>query len=114
VVRPEKRAGVARFYQRDDGRQSTGDDQRGKVKNPINIREFAVNRWVILDVRAQDERNRWFNIEVQTAFHTTFRERTALQWAENYSTELQTGDDWTELEAVIGIVLVAFPIFPEL
>ena len=84
------------------------------VLNPYSIKEFAIGRQLILDVRAQDEMNRWFNIEVQTASHTAFRERTALHWADMFASRLRTGNEFSQLQSVISIVLAAFPIFPQL
>ena len=85
-----------------------------KVLNPFSVKEFAADRQLVLDVRAQDERDRWYNLEVQTASHAAFLERTVLHWAEMFSSQLRIGDKFAELLPVIGIVLTAFPIFPQL
>ena len=84
------------------------------VLNPFKVKEFAVDRQLVLDVRAQDERNCWYNIEVQTAPHPAFLERTVLHWADMFSSQLRIGGKFTELLPVISIVLAAFPIFPNL
>ena len=88
--------------------------QQATVQNPFKVKEFAPDRQLVLDVRVRDELSRWYNLEVQTAAHTAFRERMLLHWADVFSSLLRTGEDFTKLVPVKSIVLAAFPIFPEL
>ena len=46
--------------------------REAKVLNRFNIKEFAVDRQQILDVRVQDEWGGYYNIEVQTVSHSHF------------------------------------------
>ena len=43
-----------------------------EVLNPFNIKEFAVDKQIVLDVRVKDELDRIYNIEIQTTPHTAF------------------------------------------
>jgi len=88
--------------------------QEAMVLNPFSIKEFAVERQLVLDVRVRDEAHRWFNVEVQTWPHPAFCERMVLHWADQYASLLETGDDFTKLRPVRSIVIAAFPIFPTL
>ncbi len=84
------------------------------VLNPFNIKEFAVEKRLVLDVRVKDEANRQYNIEVQTAEHTGFRNRSLLYWADTYSSLLRIGEKYSKLVPVKSVILTGFPIFPEL
>ena len=84
------------------------------VLNRFNVKEFAFDRQFILDVRVKDERERQYNIEVQTAWHAGFCNRMLVQWADVYSSQLRTGANFAELNPVKSIVITDFPIFSEL
>ena len=88
--------------------------QEAKVLNPFNIREFDVDKKLILDVLVRDEWSRKYNIEVQTAPHSAFCERMLFQWADTYSKSLQKGEHYTKLRSVKSVILTDFPIFPNL
>jgi len=84
------------------------------VLNPFNIKEFAFDRQLVLDVLVKDETDCRYNIEVQTASHAGFVNRMLLQWADTYSSVLRAGDGFTQLVPVKSVVLTVFPIFPKL
>ena len=84
------------------------------VLNPFNVKEFSVDKRLILDVRVQDEAKRQYNIEVQTVPHTGFRNRSLLYWADTYSSLLRVGDKYSKLVPVKSVIITEFPIFPEL
>ncbi|MDR0328402.1 MAG: Rpn family recombination-promoting nuclease/putative transposase [Planctomycetaceae bacterium] len=88
--------------------------QEATVLNPFNIKEFAFDRQLVLDVRVRDEAGHRYNIEVQTAPHTGFCNRMLFHWADIYAALLRTGDDFTQLVPVKSVVIADFPIFPEL
>jgi len=88
--------------------------QEATVLNPFNIKEFAVDRQLVLDVRVRDEWDRLYNIEVQTRWHHAFLERMLLHWAKVYSSILRAGDHFTQLLPVKSVVLADFPVFPNL
>ena len=84
------------------------------VQNPFNIKEFAVDKNLVLDVRVRDEANRQYNIEIQTTPHTGFRNRSLLYWADTYSSLLRVGGKYSKLVPVKSVIITEFPIFPEL
>ena len=87
---------------------------KATVLNPFNVREFAVDKKIVLDVRVQDETGMLYNIEVQNETHHGFRNRALHYWANTYSSQLWSGDKYTKLVPVRSIILTGFPIFPEL
>ncbi len=87
---------------------------KATVKNRYNIKEFAADKEIILDVRVEDESKRKFDIEVQVASHSAFPNRVLHYWSDLYSSQLRIGGDYTELRPVTSIVITEFTIFPRL
>jgi len=81
------------------------------VLNPFSIKEYAFDKQIVLDVRVQDELDRFFNIEVQIAPHRSFVERMLYGWAETFSGQLHAGNQYHELKPVFCIVITEFSIF---
>ena len=87
---------------------------KAEVMNPFNIKDFAVSKQIVLDVRVRDERDWLYDIEVQTFDHTAFVNRALDYWADTYSSQLARGSHYTLLRPVISIILTSFPLFPRL
>ena len=87
---------------------------KATVKNRFNIKEFAVDKEIVLDVQVEDENKRKFDIEVQIASHSAFPNRALHYWSDLYSAQLRVGDDYTELRPVTSIIITEFAIFPKL
>jgi predicted transposase/invertase (TIGR01784 family) len=87
---------------------------KATVLNPFNIKEFAVDKNLVLDVRVEDELKRLYDIEVQTSRHTGFENRTLRYWADTYSSQLRIGDEYVQLRPVKSIIITEFPIFSRL
>ena len=81
-----------------------------EVLNPFNVKEFAVDKRIVLDVRVKDERDRIFNIEIQTTHHTAFVERVMFGWADTFSAQLHAGNKYQKLMPVFCIVITEFKI----
>jgi len=84
------------------------------VLNPFNVKEFAVDKEIVLDVRVTDERDRIFNIEVQTAPHPAFIERIIFGWADSFSGQLHAGHQYHKLKPVFCIVITEFKVRADL
>lgn len=87
---------------------------KATVKNRFNIKEFAVDKAIVLDVQVEDENKRKFDIEVQIASHSAFPNRVLHYWSDLYSAQLRVGGDYTELRPVTSIIITEFAIFPAL
>jgi len=83
------------------------------VLNPFNVKEYAFDKQIVLDVRVMDELDRIFNIEVQIAPHKSFVERIIFGWAESFSGQLHAGDQYHKLKPVFCIVITEFRIFDD-
>ena len=82
-----------------------------KVLNPFNVKEFADDKQIVLDVRVKDELERIFNVEIQTTPHTAFVERVMFGWADTFSAQLHAGNQYQKLKPVFCIVITEFKIF---
>ena len=83
------------------------------VLNPFNIKEYAFDKQIVLDVRVQDELDRFFNIEVQIAPHKSFVERIMFGWAETFTGQIHAGDQYQQLKPVFCIVITEFRVFDD-
>jgi predicted transposase/invertase (TIGR01784 family) len=81
-----------------------------EVLNPFNVKEFAVDKQIVLDVRVKDELERIFNIEIQTTPHIAFIERVMFGWADTFSAQLHAGNEYRKLKPVFCIVITEFKI----
>jgi len=84
------------------------------VLNPFNIKEFDASKGIILDVRAKDEHDRLYDVEVQISNHPAFPNRMLDYWSETFVSQLKSGMDYTELRQVLSIILTEFRIFQQL
>ena len=84
-----------------------------EVKNPFNAKEFAIEKELVMDVRATDDQQRIYNIEIQVREHEAFNERMLDYGTDAFSSQLQRGDEYTELKPVWVIILSKFAFFLE-
>ena len=84
------------------------------VQNPFNIKNFAVDKSIVLDVRVKDERDWLYDLEIQTGWHVAFPNRVLHYWADMYAAQMTRGDTAKKLRPAISIILTSFPIFPRL
>ncbi|MGL4942940.1 MAG: Rpn family recombination-promoting nuclease/putative transposase [Thermoguttaceae bacterium] len=87
---------------------------RADVLNPFNLKKFAVDKSMVLDVRVRDERGYIFDIDIQVATHAAFKERMLGYWADTYSSQLFRGGEYTALKPVISILITFDDLFPQL
>ncbi|MDO5555044.1 MAG: Rpn family recombination-promoting nuclease/putative transposase, partial [Planctomycetia bacterium] len=84
-----------------------------EIKNPFQLKDLANQKEPVLDIKAQDDRGHWFDVEIQVVMHENFRERILYYWSRTYSQELQQGTDYYDLRPVFGIIFTKFPIWPK-
>jgi len=87
---------------------------KATVLTPFNIQSYPDDKEIRLDVRVEDETRRFYNIEVQRAWHTGFNNRSLYYWSETYEAQIERGDFYDLLRPVRSVVITEFPIFPEL
>lgn len=93
-----------------------GDPHIARVTmlNPILGKETDDDKLLMLDILAEDEDGRKFNIEMQTSLPIGMSQRLAYHASSLYSEQLIAGQDYRELRPVICICVLEKPMFAKL
>ena len=76
------------------------------IINPYNDKEFLDDKLSIVDVKANDQSGRIFQIEVQLAYYTDLPARMLYTWGDIYCKQLKSGNDFTNLKPTYSIWLM--------
>jgi predicted transposase/invertase (TIGR01784 family) len=76
------------------------------ILNPYNDKEHLDDKLSIVDVKARDNANQLYQIEIQLAYYTSLPDRIIYTWADVYSQQLQSGNQYTELKPTYSIWLL--------
>ena len=77
-----------------------------EILNPIQGKDFAEDKLVILDVLARDEQGNRFNVEMQTTLPVDLPKRLTFYNALNYVRQLNAGDRYFDLRPSISICVL--------
>jgi len=83
------------------------------ILNPFNLQSFSKDKLSILDVKARDETDRLYNIEIQSTSDEGFKHRILYYWAKLYSYQLKPGESYLLLRPTISINIVNFRLIEE-
>ena len=83
-----------------------------EILNPYNDKEFLDDKLSIVDVKAQDQQGQLYQIEIQLATYHSLLSRILYTWADLYSQQLHSGQDYTALQPTYSIWLLAESLFP--
>ena len=78
-----------------------------EILNPYNEKEFITDKLSIVDVKARDEKQHLYQVEIQLINRAYLPERIVYNWADIYSQQLHSGDDYTLLKPTYAIWLLA-------
>ncbi|MDP4144932.1 MAG: Rpn family recombination-promoting nuclease/putative transposase [Bacillota bacterium] len=78
------------------------------IKNPYNIASYMSGKISILDIKAVDEKGRWYDIEIQVAPQAFYDKRALYYWAKVYSDQLAEKGRYGALNKTIGINVLDF------
>lgn len=81
-----------------------------KITNPELPPETLTGKFSRLDLSLKVD-NRLVNVEIQVKNDTDYRDRTLFYWAKLYSSELKSGEDYSELKQTITINIINFNMF---
>ncbi len=84
-----------------------------EIKNPYQLPEIQGLKSSILDVRATDERNISYIVEMQVEELDGFGKRVQYYTAKQYSAQIEKGDDYPLLNQVIFIGILDFTFFED-
>ena len=74
-----------------------------EVQNPFNLQTALADKLSILDIRAQDQDGRLYNIEIKATAQPEYSERSLYYWAKVYAGQLSESEAYAALSPVIGI-----------
>ena len=76
--------------------------------NPYNQKNFKTDKLSILDIKAEGNHGKKFNIEIQITDEADYDKRALYYWAKLYTDQLKEKEDYGTLEKVIGIHILNF------
>ncbi|MDC7234682.1 MAG: Rpn family recombination-promoting nuclease/putative transposase [Spirochaetales bacterium] len=83
------------------------------IKNPVNMRDIFSGKETFLDVKAEDETGRSFDIEIQSSGGRAFVNRSLYYWAKLYHSQMEEGQKFNKLNPVICINILNFELFKD-
>jgi predicted transposase/invertase (TIGR01784 family) len=78
-----------------------------EILNPYNDKEFISDKLSVVDVKAKDSHERLYQIEIQLSSYGHLPARILYNWADIYSQQLKSGQDYGELKPTYSIWLLA-------
>ena len=81
------------------------------ILNPYNERETLDDKLTIVDIKARDAARRIFQVEIQLLVFAALSARILYAWADLYSQQLQSGQDYGELQPTYAIWILDQPLF---
>jgi predicted transposase/invertase (TIGR01784 family) len=78
-----------------------------EILNPYNEKEVLDGKLSIVDVKARDSQGTFYQIEIQLSNYTHLTERILYTWADIYSNQLQSGEQYHQLRPTYSIWLLA-------
>jgi predicted transposase/invertase (TIGR01784 family) len=85
---------------------------KATVLNPFTPDIYQGQRGLILDIRAEDELGRIYQIEMQRRNDTALPQRMLWSWSRVYGAELGKSEDHAELKPVIAVWICETDLFP--
>ncbi len=76
--------------------------------NPYNLKSFKKDKLSILDVKAEGEDGKRFNIEIQISDEADYDKRALYYWAKLFTEQLKSAEDYGSLSKAIGIHILNF------
>jgi predicted transposase/invertase (TIGR01784 family) len=84
-----------------------------EILNPYHEREFVSDKLSIVDVKARDQGQRQYQIEIQLLNVTGLPGRIAYGWADLYRSQLKKGDGYDQLKPAYSLWLLGEALWPQ-
>ncbi|URZ15128.1 Rpn family recombination-promoting nuclease/putative transposase [Clostridium felsineum] len=78
------------------------------LKNPYNIADYRNGKMTILDIKAVDDKEVWYDIEMQISQQDFFDKRALYYWSKVYSSQIESGEYYEKLRKTISINILDF------
>jgi len=76
--------------------------------NPYNPKNFKQDKLSILDIKAEGQEGKRYNIEIQISDEADYDKRALYYWAKLYTEQLKISEDYATLSKAIGIHILNF------
>ncbi len=83
------------------------------LKNPYNLADYIDGKLSILDIKAVDEKGKWYDIEMQVEGQGYYGQRAMYYWGKVYTDQMETGGMFSQLKKTIVISILDFVYFPD-
>jgi predicted transposase/invertase (TIGR01784 family) len=84
-----------------------------EILNPYNDKEFLDDKLSIVDVKARDQHGSLHQIEIQLLANRDLLARILYTWADLYSGQLKSGQDYSQLKPTYAIWLLGEDLLPK-
>jgi len=84
-----------------------------EILNPYHEREFLSDKLSIVDVKARDQGQRQYQIEIQLLNVAGLPGRIAYGWADLYRSQLKKGDGYEQLKPAYSLWLLGEALWPK-
>ena len=84
-----------------------------EIVNPYSERMSLDDKLSILDVKARDQSEWLYDLEMQMLATAALARRVLYYWAKNYGQQLTAGEDYTRLRRTVSICFVNGVVFPD-
>ena len=84
-----------------------------RVKNPGILPDEIGKKFIVLDIRAEDESGEQFDVEMQVRKYESYSKRSLFYLCKLYAEQLDSGKNYGELKPVAGIHFLDYEQFPE-
>ncbi|MEI6065992.1 MAG: Rpn family recombination-promoting nuclease/putative transposase [Methylococcaceae bacterium] len=84
-----------------------------EISNPYNDKEFLSDKLSIVDVKAKDSHEQLYQIEIQLTSYGHLPARIIYNWADIYSQQLKSGQDYGQLRPTYSIWLLTENLLTE-
>ncbi len=78
------------------------------LKNPYNLADYRIGKMSILDIKAEDENGKLYNIEMQIGQDLNFDKRSIYYWSKMVSEQLSENMMFKQLNKTISINILDF------
>ena len=95
------------------GREVAAPIAEVEILNPYHEREFLSDKLSIVDVKARDQGQRQYQIEIQLLNVTGLPGRIAFGWADLYRSQLKKGDGYDRLQPAYSLWLLGEALWPQ-
>lgn len=80
------------------------------IKNPFNLKAYTIDKETAIDVKAEDEHGRQYDIEIQVAGNESYKHRSLYYWSKLYNSQINEQDNYRKLKPAICINLLNFSL----